>query len=317
MASLKVPANVPLPEEDANQLNEAFKGWGTNEGMIISILAHRNATQRNFIRAVYSANYDKDLLKELDKELSGDFERAVMLWTFDPAERDAYLAKESTKMFTKNNWILVEIACTRSSLEFLSAKQAYQARYKTSLEEDVAYHTSGDLRKLLVPLVSTFRYTGDEVNMMLASSEAKILHEKIEEKAYGDEDLIRILTTRSKAQISATLNHFNDKFGTSITKYLKEDSDNEYVQLLKAVIKCLTYPEKYFEKVLRQAINKVGTDEWALTRVVTTRAEFDMERIKEEYLRRNSVPLDRAIAKDTHGDYEDILLALLGHDEHA
>ncbi|CAL9229811.1 unnamed protein product [Arabidopsis halleri] len=314
MASLKVPANVPLPEEDAEQLHKAFKGWGTNEGMIISILAHRNATQRSFIRAVYAANYNKDLLKELDRELSGDFERAVMLWTFEPAERDAYLAKESTKMFTKNNWVLVEVACTRSALEFFSAKQAYQARYKTSLEEDVAYHTSGDIRKLLVPLVSTFRYDGDEVNMVLARSEAKILHQKIEEKAYADDDLIRILTTRSKAQISATLNHYKNNFGTSMTKYLKEDSENEYIQLLKAVIKCLTYPEKYFEKVLRQAINKLGTDEWGLTRVVTTRAEFDMERIKEEYLRRNIVPLDRAIAKDTHGDYEDILLALLGHD---
>ncbi|CAE6093922.1 unnamed protein product [Arabidopsis arenosa] len=218
MASLKVPANVPLPEEDAEQLNKAFKGWGTNEGMIISILAHRNAPQRSFIRAVYAANYNKDLLKELDRELSGDFERAVMLWTFEPAERDAYLAKESTKI----------------------AKQAYQARYKTSLEEDVAYHTSGDIRKLLVPLVSTFRYDGDEVNMVLA----------------------RILTTRSKAQISATLNHYKNNFGTSMTKYLKEHSENEYIQLLKAVIKCLTYPEKYFEKVLRQAINKLGTDEW-------------------------------------------------------
>ncbi|EOA21149.1 hypothetical protein CARUB_v10001496mg [Capsella rubella] len=314
MASLEVPANVPLPEEDAEQLHKAFKGWGTNEGMIISILAHRNATQRSFIRDVYAANYNKDLLKELDKELSGDFERAVMLWTFGPAERDAYLAKESTKMFTKDNWVLVEIACTRSALEFLSAKQAYQSRYKTSLEEDVAYHTSGDIRKLLLPLVSTFRYDGDEVNMTLARSEAKILHKKIEEKAYADDDLIRILTTRSKAQIGATLNHFNNSFGTSITKFLKEYSGNEYVQLLKAVIKCFTYPEKYFEKVLRQAINKLGTDEWGLTRVVTTRAEVDMERIKEEYLRRNSVPLDRAIAKDTHGDYEDILLALLGHD---
>ncbi|CAH8282007.1 unnamed protein product [Eruca vesicaria subsp. sativa] len=236
-----------------------------------------------------------------------------MLWTLEPAERDAYLAKESTKMFTKDNWVLVEIACTRSALQFFRAKQAYQIRYKTSIEEDVAYHTSGDVRKLLVPLVSTFRYDGDEVNMMIAKSEAKILHEKMEAKDYNDGDLIRILTTRSKAQISATLNHFKNKFGTSITKYLKEDSDNEYVQLLKSVIKCLTYPEKYFEKVLRQAINKLGTDEWGLTRVVTTRAEFDMERIKEEYLRRNSVPLDRAIAKDTHGDYEDILLALIGH----
>lgn len=78
-------------------------------------------------------------------------------------------------------------------------------------------------------------------------------------------------------------------------------------------MKCLTCPEKYYEKVLRQAINKAGTDEWALTRVVTTRAEVDMERIKEEYHRRNSIPLDHAAKKDTSGDYQNMLLALLGH----
>ncbi|XP_010527610.1 PREDICTED: annexin D2-like [Tarenaya hassleriana] len=288
-------------------------GWGTNEALIISILAHRNAAQRTAIRKAYAETYNEDLLKALDKELSSDFERAVLLWTLDSAERDAYLAKEATKMFTSNNWVLVEIACTRSAFELFKVKQAYQARYKKSLEEDVAYHTSGDLRKLLLPLVSTFRYEGDEVNMMLARSEAKILHEKISEKAYSDDDFIRILTTRSKAQLGATLNHYNNEYGNAINKNLKEDPESEYQILLRAAIKCLTYPEKHFEKLLRQAINKMGTDEWALTRVVTTRAEVDMERIKEEYLRRNSVPLDRAIAKDTSGDYEDMLLALIGH----
>ncbi|KAG7535519.1 Annexin repeat [Arabidopsis thaliana x Arabidopsis arenosa] len=314
MASLKVPSNVPRPEDDAEQLHKAFSGWGTNEKLIISILAHRNAAQRSLIRSVYAATYNEDLLKALDKELSSDFERAVMLWTLDPAERDAYLAKESTKMFTKNNWVLVEIACTRPALELIKVKQAYQARYKKSLEEDVAQHTSGDLRKLLLPLVSTFRYEGDDVNTMLARSEAKILHEKVSEKSYSDDDFIRILTTRSKAQLGATLNHYNNEYGNAINKNLKEESDdNDYLKLLRAVITCLTYPEKHFEKVLRLSINKMGTDEWGLTRVVTTRTEVDMERIKEEYQRRNSIPLDRAIAKDTSGDYEDMLVALLGH----
>jgi hypothetical protein len=72
--------------------------------------------------------------------------------------------------------------------------------------------------QLLVPLVSSFRYEGDEVNMILAKSEAKILHEKISEKAYNDEELIRILTTRSKAQLNATLNRYNNEFGNSINK---------------------------------------------------------------------------------------------------
>jgi hypothetical protein len=56
------------------------------------------------------------------------------------------------------------------------------------------------------------------LNMILAKSEAKILHEKISEKAYNDEELIRILTTRSKAQLNATLNRYNNEFGNSINK---------------------------------------------------------------------------------------------------
>ncbi|KAL4334965.1 hypothetical protein GQ457_07G004460 [Hibiscus cannabinus] len=311
MATLRIPAHVPAPSEDAEQLHKAFEGWGTNEQLIIDILAHRNAAQRNSIRKAYREAYGKDLLKSLDEELSSDFERAVVLFTLDPAERDAYLAYESTKKFTSSNYILMEIACTRSSYELFNVRRAYHARHKKSLEEDVAHHTKGDHRKLLVPLVSAFRYEGEEVNMTLAKSEAKILHEKIPHKHYSDEEVIRIVTTRSKAQLNATLNQYNTSFGNDINKDL-EASDDEFLKLLRAAIQCLTAPEKYFAKVLREAIVGLGTDEWALTRVVTTRAEVDMVRIKEEYHRRNSVTLEKAIAGDTSGDYEKMLLALVG-----
>ncbi|CDP01446.1 unnamed protein product [Coffea canephora] len=313
MATLRVPASVPPADEDCGQLRKAFAGWGTNEALIIQILAHRNAAQRKLIREVYAATYGDDLLKDLDAELSSDFQRAVLLWTLDPAERDALLAYEATKRLTASNWVIMEIACTRSSQDLFKARQAYHARYKRSIEEDVAYHTAGDFRKLLVPLVTAFRYEGDDVNMTLAKSEAKLLHEKISEKAYNNDEIIRILTTRSKAQLNATLNQYNNEFGNAINKNLKDDPKDEYLKLLRATIKCLTSPERYFEKVLRLAINRVGTDEWALTRVVTTRAEVDLQHVKEEYHKRNSVPLDRAIAGDTSGDYEKMLLALTGH----
>ncbi|KAK3008917.1 hypothetical protein RJ639_014699 [Escallonia herrerae] len=313
MASLKIPASVPSPAEDCEQLTKAFAGWGTNEALVIKVLAHRNAEQRKSICEIYAATFGKDLLKDLEKEVSGDFERALLLWTLCPAERDALLVNEATKMLTASNWIIMEIACTRSSHDLFMVRQAYHSRYKRSIEEDVAYHTTGDFRKLLVPLVSSFRYEGDEVNMTLAKSEAKILHEKISDQAYNNEELIRILSTRSKSQLNATLNHYNNQFGNSINKDLKTDPTNEYLTFLRRIIKCLTCPEKYFEKVLRYAIKGLGTDERALTRVVATRAEVDMERIKEEYHRRNSVPLDRAIAGDTSGDYEKVLLALIGH----
>ncbi|KAK4428546.1 Annexin D1 [Sesamum alatum] len=315
MSTLCVPSQVPSVAEDCEQLRKAFAGWGTNEDLIISILGHRNASQRKLIRQVYAETYGEDLLKVLDKELSSNFERVVKLWTLDPAERDAFLANEATKKSTSSNQILVEIACTRSPKELLLAREAYHACFKRSLEEDVAYHTSGDFRKLLVPLVSSYRYGGNDVNLTLAKTEAKLLNTKISEKAYSCEDVIRILTTRSKAQINATLNQYKNDFGTDINKNLKTDPKDEFLTLLRATIKCLVCPEKYFAKVICLSINKLGTEEGALTRVVATRAEVDMKVIKDLYEKRNSVPLDQAIAKDTSGDYEKMLLALIGHGE--
>ncbi|XP_004966805.2 annexin D7-like [Setaria italica] len=168
--------------------------------------------------------------------------------------------------------------------------------------------------QLLVPLVSAYRYDGPEVNTRLAHSEAKILHEKIHHKAYSDDEIIRILTTWSKAQLLATFNYYNDAFGHPINKDLKADPKDEYLKTLRAIIRCLTCPDRYFEKVVRQAIAGLGTDESSLTRVITTRAEVDLKHIKEAYQKRNSVPLERAVAGDTSGDYESMLLALLGQE---
>ncbi|KAI5436968.1 hypothetical protein KIW84_023191 [Lathyrus oleraceus] len=66
-----------------------------NKSLIISILTHRNASQRKAIRETYAQTHGEDLLKDLDKELSSDFEKVVLLWTLDPAERDAFLANQA------------------------------------------------------------------------------------------------------------------------------------------------------------------------------------------------------------------------------
>lgn len=56
------------------------------------------------------------------------------------------------------------------------------------------------------------------MNMTLAKTEAKLIHEKISKKAYSDEDIIRVISTRSKAQINATVNEYKNAFGNDINK---------------------------------------------------------------------------------------------------
>ncbi|KAF6142944.1 hypothetical protein GIB67_003900 [Kingdonia uniflora] len=78
--------------------------------------------------------------------------------------------------------------------------------------------------------------------MTLAKSKAKILHKHISEKEYSHDDFIGILTARSKAQVNATLNHYNNEFGTAITKDLKYESEDDFLGIVRATINCLTCP---------------------------------------------------------------------------
>ncbi|KAK3223786.1 hypothetical protein Dsin_010811 [Dipteronia sinensis] len=317
-STIVVPDHVSFVD-DAEALQRAVQGWGTNEKGIISILGHRTAAQRQHIRLAYHELYQEDLVKRLESELSGDFEKAVYRWILDPADRDAVLANVAIKKLVNPDYhVVLEIACIRSPEELLAVRRAYQARYKRSLEEDVAAHTTGDIRKLLVALVTAFRYTGEEINARLAKSEAGILHDAIKDKELNHEEVIRIVSTRSKAQVMATFNCYRDDQGTSITKKLLGEGDDhgtEFSKALRTAIRCLNDSKKYFEKVLRNAVKRVGTDEDALTRVIVTRAEKDLKDIKEYYYKRNSVPLEQAVAKDTSGDYKAFLLTLLGKED--
>ncbi|KAG6601138.1 annexin-like protein RJ4 [Cucurbita moschata] len=315
MATLRVPHDVPPPNVDAEAIKAAFKGWGTDEKAIVAVLGYRNAGQRRQIRIAYEQLFEEDLVKRFESELSGHLERAVYRWILDPEDRDAVLAHVALRKPNEDFAVIVELSCIYSPEEFLAVRRAYQHRYKRSLEEDVAANTHDEFRKLLVGLVSAYRYNGQEIDARLAKSEAGILEKAIKEKTFHHEDVIRILTTRSKAQLIATFNSYKDANGISISKQLGQDrAANEFTEALRTVIRCINDPVKYYEKVVRNAIKKVGkSDEDALTRVVVTRAEKDLRLIKEAYHKRNSVTLDDAVSKETSGDYKHFILALLGN----
>lgn len=74
------------------------------------------------------------------------------------------------------------------------------------------------LSQLLVALVSAFRYSGAEIDGRLAKSEADALHDAIKDKHLNHEEVIRIVSTRSKTQFLATTNAYRDEHGASITK---------------------------------------------------------------------------------------------------
>ncbi|XP_034703279.1 annexin D4 [Vitis riparia] len=305
-------------------LTKSFSGFGVDEKSMISILGKWHQDDRKSYRKGCPQFFTQDdrLFEKWDDRhvafLKHEFLRlknAVVLWTMHPWERDARLMKEALVKGPQAYGVIIEVASTRSSEQLLGARRAYHSLFDHSIEEDVAYHINNSCRKLLVGLVSSYRYEGPKVNEEIAKSEAKTLFAAIKnadkKNPIEDEEVVRILTTRSKPHLKAIFKHYKEING----KNIDEDLDDELS--LDETMQCLCTPQTYFSKVLGAAFQNDADEhaKEALTRVIVTRADDDMKEIKEEYQKKYGVSLSKKIEDAVNGNYKDFLLTLIARGE--
>lgn len=94
-------------------------------------------------------------------------------------------------------------------------------------------NTWGVLIQLLVAMATAYKYDGEEIDEMLARSEAAVLHVEILGEAVDHEETIRVLSTRSSVQLSAIFNSYKDIYGRSITKVYHTKNDINFVTIDK------------------------------------------------------------------------------------
>ncbi|XP_050385227.1 annexin D4 [Argentina anserina] len=306
--------------DDFKTLTNAFSGLGVDEKSLISILGNSQLEERKCFRKgtphLFKEDerlferWNDDRVRLLKHEFMR-FKNAVVLWAMHPWERDARLVKEALKKGPEVHGVIVEIACTRSSEELLGARKAYHSLFDHSIEEDVSYHIDGPESKLLVALVSAYRYEGPKVNKDTAKSEAQTLSHAIKNadssNPIEDDEVIRILSTRSRAHLQEVYKHYKEIFGHNI------DEDVDANLRLKETMLCLCTPQTYFSNVLEVSLrNDVDKNtKKGLTRVIVTRADTDMNLIKEQYHNQYGVSLSSKIGDTANGNYKDFLLTLV------
>ncbi|CDP17930.1 unnamed protein product [Coffea canephora] len=306
--------------KEISALNKAFTGLGVDEKTSISILtkwhphqlhSYRKATPDFFIEDERQfERWSDPRVLQLRQEFIR-FKDAVVLRTMHPWERDARLFKEALQMGPRID-IIIETACTRSSEDLLGARRAYHSLFHRSIEEDIASQIHTSERKLLVALVSAYRYEGPHVQEERAKSEAEVLYNAIKAVAKKNptenEEVIMILATRSKSHIKAVYKYCEEISGN----HLQQDPDGDWA--LKQTVQCLCTPHAYFSKILDASL-RTDVDEAArdsVTRVILTRADVDIKQIKEEFQHKFSgVSLSKRIEEVANGNYRDFLLALV------
>jgi len=86
----------------------------------------------------------------------------------------------------------------------------------------------------------------------------------------------------------------------------------ELVLLTAARRRCTRARCAYFAKRLMKSMKGLGTDDTTLVRIVVARADVDMGAIKQRFHAAYGKSLGEWIADDTSGNYEKLLLRLVG-----
>ncbi|KAI5018135.1 hypothetical protein ZWY2020_043023 [Hordeum vulgare] len=311
--------------DEVQALTKAFSGLGglgVDERTMVAALANwrKQPEKRSGFRKSFPGLFKEHggVMERCEDEymlhLAAEFSRfknLMVLWAMHPWERDARLAHHVLHQ-AHPSAIVVEIACTRSAEELLGARKAYMALFHHSLEEDVAYRAKDKpYCSLLVGLVSAYRYEGPKVSDDTAKAEAKALGAAVKSAGGGklveNDEVVRILATRSKPHLVQTFKYYKELHG----KHIEEDLGSE--EALREAVQCLATPERYFSQVMAAALRE-GADHHgkeALSRVAVTRSDVDMDGIRAAYQEQFGAKLEDAVAGSAHGHFKDALVSLI------
>uniref|UniRef100_A0A2K5REH7 Annexin n=1 Tax=Cebus imitator TaxID=2715852 RepID=A0A2K5REH7_CEBIM len=282
---------------DAEAIQKAIRGIGTDEKMLISILTERSNAQRQLIVKEYQAAYGKELKDDLKGDLSGHFEHLMVALVTPPAVFDAKQLKKSMKGTGTNEDALIEILTTRTSRQMKEISQAYYTVYKKSLGDDISSETSGDFRKALLTL-------------------ADVLYNAGENRWGTDEDkFTEILCLRSFPQLKLTFDEYRAISQKDIADSIKGELSGHFEDLLLAIVHCVRNTPAFLAERLHRALKGAGTDEFTLNRIMVSRSEIDLLDIRTEFKKHYGYSLYSAIKSDTSGDYEITLLKICGGDD--
>ncbi|XP_065123855.1 annexin A2b isoform X2 [Paramisgurnus dabryanus] len=317
----KCPTLLPVfdfnPDMDAARIETAIKTKGVDEQTIIDILTRRSYLQRTEIAFVYEKRAKKDLLSALKGALSGPLENLILGMMKSTPQFDASELKVSVKGLGTDEESLIEILCSRNSEELAEIKKVYKEMFKKDLDKDVAGDTSGDFAKLLLALVQGKR---DEptsvVDYEKIDNDARALYDAgVKRKGTDVTTWISIFCERSVPHLQKVFERYKRyspyDMKESIRKEVKGDLEKSFLTL----VECLENKHLYFASRLNDAMKGKSVKDKVVTRIMVSRCEIDLMKVRAEFRRNFGKSLHQTISEQTKGDYQRALLNLCGGDD--
>jgi len=290
-----------------------MKGFGTNEKELIRVLSKADPLRANTIRVAYNQRLMKDLIKDLEKETSGYFEKGLVAIARGPLGADCWALYEAMKGLGTKESVLNDILIGRSNADIQAIKNEYQKIFKQSLEADLRGDLSAATEQLFVIVVNGRR--NEET--------APVIPQQIEQdvtelqRAIGsmiNKDSVQtcqLLTSRSDAQLRAICMTYKQRFQKDLSAVIESKFSGHMEDALLLLLARANNRALSDAAQLEDAMAGIGTkDDLLVQRVV--RAHWDrnhMQQVRTEYKNKYRKDLVKRIEGETRGDYERLMVA--------
>ena len=124
-----------------------------------------------------------------------------------------------------------------------------------------------------------------------------------------DEDaIVKVIASTNNQERALIRRLYTQKYNEDLIKRLQDELSGDFRE---AAVGSFMTPTEYDAYCLNGAIKGLGTKEGVLSEIIGSRSPQELQAIKQVYGANYGEPLENAIAGDTSGEYQKLLLALL------
>jgi len=233
---------------------------------------------------------------------------------FSLAEFDAHNVHKSITGPRTDENALIETFTTRNNQQIRELNEAYRRMFNRDLEKDVVGDTSGNFKNLMTSLIQGNRDESGRLDQNAAIADANNIYNAGQGR-WGTDDLTLngIFATRSFNQLALMFNEYSKISKYDIEQSIDKELSGNFKLAMLSLIRSARDRPGYFAERLYNSMKGMGSDERTLNRILVSRCEIDLEDIKQVYTSKYSKDLSKVVEGETKGDYQRILLLILGN----
>ena len=307
----KTQEEVKNLETMSIQFHDAIFSKKINEKAIISILSTTPNLDRQIIRLFYRKKYSTPIQTDIKMQLSSDL-RDLVLDLFDlPYEYDArelHRALTSLKTDTKT---INEIIITRPRSHLILVQKIYKKFYNIALKNEILNLSDKNYSEFLITILASQRPTNPTIEINDAYNIAKdIIKNGVKQYGKNANLFKQVFVDKSREDLILISRAFYDLYKKNLYETVDKEISGKNKKLIKDILFGIITPAQWFAKKAYKAMKGAGTDDHTLLRVIISRAEIDMDEIRDYYFRDWNTDLRNDIDGDCSGAYGQILMNL-------